>query len=85
VKRIIVLHYTGSEATSLKIATRISRKMLGAQFQGICVLVDFEDVLEISPQFLTVLVSSGLAGKARFCGLPILQQRFVRSLQQKGT
>jgi len=82
-KRIIVLHYTGSQANNLKLARRISRKMRGAQMLGQCVLVDFEDV-EVSAEFLAILVSSGPVDKARFCGLPIIQQRLVRSLRRKG-
>lgn len=76
-KRIIVLHHTGSDATNLKLARRIARKMQSAQKQGSCVLIDFEDVLEVSPEFLTILTSAALRDKVKFCGLPPVQQRVV--------
>jgi hypothetical protein len=82
-KRITVLHYTGADGTNLKVARRIARKMLAAQRQGICVLLDFEDV-DVSSEFLAILVSSARAEMARFCGLPILQQHQVVRLQNKG-
>jgi hypothetical protein len=73
-KRITVLHYAGSDGSTLKVARRIARKMLGAQRLGICVLIDLEDVKNISADFLTILVSCAVTDKARFCGLSIREQ-----------
>ena len=70
-KRLIVYTYTGAAATNLIVARRLSRKMLGAQGMGHCVLVDFEEV-EASWEFLEVLLKGLRPDKVKFCGLPIM-------------
>jgi hypothetical protein len=82
--RIILLQFTGPSAINLKIARRLARKISVAQHIGYCVLIDGEDV-EMSEEFLQVLVSVACADKTKFCGLPILQQQMVVSLLKGDT
>ena len=76
---ILLLQITGASAINLKVARRLARKVSGAQRIGHCVLIDCEDV-EVSEEFLQILVSVACADKTKFCGLPILQQQLVVSL-----
>ena len=69
-KRLIIFKHTGAAATNLAIARRLSRKLLGAQRSGHCVLVDFERV-EASRAFLQILLNELHPEKIKFCGLPI--------------
>jgi len=78
-RRILLLRYAGRKAENLKLAQRIARKMRGAQDQGTCVVIDCEDV-DVSEEFLKILVSAARTDKTRFCGLPIVQQHLVASL-----
>ena len=78
-RRILLLRYTGLQARNPKLAHRIARKVRGAQDQGVCVVLDCEDV-EISEEFLQILVSAVRTDKTKLCGLPIAQQRLVASL-----
>jgi hypothetical protein len=81
-RRVILLEHTGGGAQNLKVAARIVRKIEGAQRQGECLLVDCENV-EVSPEFLALLVAAAQPDKIRFCGLPLLQQRFVVLRQRR--
>jgi hypothetical protein len=82
-RRILLLLYTGPQAGNPKLARRIARKMRGAQDQGICVVCDCEDV-EVSEEFLQILVSAARPDKTKLCGLPIIQQGLVaRALSRK--
>jgi len=71
--RLIIFKHTGAAATNLAVARRLSRKLLGAQCSGNCVLVDFEHV-EASRTFLEVLLNDLRPDKVKFCGLPINTQ-----------
>ena len=82
--RIILLQHIGASAINLKIARRLARKISGAQSIGHCVLIDCEDV-EVSEEFLHVLISIARADRTKFCGLPILQQQLVVSLLKENT
>ncbi len=82
--RIILLQFTGASAINLKIARRLALKVSGAQRIGHCVLIDCEDV-EVSEEFLQVLVSVARADRTKFCGLPIVQQHLVGSLLKEDT
>jgi hypothetical protein len=75
-KRLIVKTFTGAVADDLRIARRVARKIKGAQNQGICVLVDCEDVVP-SQAFLDVLIKDAHPDKVRFCGLPISRQFII--------
>jgi hypothetical protein len=82
--RLKVRRYTGRKATDLRIAERLARKIRGIQNQGRCLLVDFEGVeVEASPEFLAILLAAARPEKAKFVGLPISQQTFGKSLEER--
>jgi len=78
VRRLILLNYTGATAENLVAAERIVRKIHGARREKECLLIDCEDV-EVSDSFLMILISAAHPDKIRFCGLPLLQQKFLKS------
>jgi len=82
VRRLLLVNYTGATAANLAIAQRIVRKIHGARRQRECLLIDCEEV-EVSQDFLKVLVSAAHPEKIRFCGLPLIQQQFVQLKLQR--
>jgi hypothetical protein len=76
--------YTGAKATNLEVARRIVRKIQGAQRRRECLMINCEDV-EVSSEFLALLVVAARTDKIRFCGLPRDQQRIVASHQWRNT
>lgn len=74
-RRLEIIRYTGTRANNLKIAARLSRKLLEAIRHGECLLLDFEGV-EPTQDFLDALLkhARGYDEKVKFCGLPIMRQ-----------
>ena len=82
-RRLILKRLTGANACHLGVARKIVRRIVGAQNQNECLLIDCEGV-EVSPQFLFALLAVASEEKVRFCGLPPNQQRLVAlSMERK--
>jgi hypothetical protein len=71
--RLMLRKFTGKSANNPIVAHRVARKLRGAQRRAQCILVDCEGV-DVAEEFLTVLLEAAVAGKVKFCGLPIDRQ-----------
>jgi hypothetical protein len=71
--RITVFHHTGCRADNLKLARRIANKARGAVGNGMCVLIDFDEVI-FSPAFMAEVKAVVREDKIKLVGLPISEQ-----------
>jgi hypothetical protein len=77
VKELKIYHFTGRRAANIKIAKSLNRKLKAAQNMGVCTLLDWTEITEIDPEFVSIVTEDLRMEKVCLAGLSSQWQPYV--------